>query len=504
MKRFLCVVLAVFMILAAGCSSGSNDSGGGETGYRDTLVFCQGNDLTTLDGSIGLQERAVSLTNHIFDPLFVVNLDYEVVGSLAESYEWQDDVSLAVKLREGVKFHDGSDMTAEDVKYTMDLIDERGSIFVGNYAGCEIVDDYNIIIRTNDPNPALPNVLSMPQTCILPSDAYDPDSFAVNPIGTGPYKMKEFKEGDYYTLERFDDYWGQPAKTQYLTLRIVPEPSQRTILLETGEVDVAYNIPINDIKRIEGDPNLKILTCPSMKVILMDLNCESDGPVGNAKVRRAIECAIDKESIISSLLEGYGEAVDGIVSPHAKDYRETTANAYDPQLAESLMKEAGFADGFEISLFTNSDQINGEIAQVLQSQLSKVGITLKITIQDDNTTFSMVENGQDYDMILDFFQTSSAHANDVFNNMLYSTSFNNYSRYYSDEFDQTYVQYASTAEGPEREALLDKLYELIQRDTPGIGLYLENKIVAATSGVDGIIMSCIGAHEFQEATVKAE
>lgn len=507
MKKIICFLIAVTMLFTSGCSSkpqktSDSGQGSGESLYKDELVYCQSNDLTTLDASIGLQERAVSLTNHIFDPLFMTDSTYKPVACLALSYEWVDDITCKIALRENVKFHDGSDMNADDIIFTLDLLNERGAVFEGNYEGCEKVDDYNVLIKLKRPNPALPYILSMPQTCVLPSDAYSQEDFALNPIGTGPYKLKDFKEGDYYTLERFDEYWGEPAKTKNLTLRIIPEPSQRTIMLETGDVDVAYFIPVNDLKRMENDENLKVLKCPSMKVILMELNCTSTGPVGNPLIRRAIECAIDKQTIIDTILSGYGEAVSSIVSPNCEEYRDYEVNKYDPELAKQLMAEAGYPDGFEFQLFTNADQTNGEIAQVMQSQLAQVGINLKITIQDDNTTFTMVESGQDFDMILDFFQTTSCHANDVFNNMLTSKSFNNYSRYYDDDFDALYKEYASTAAGDAREELLRKIYEKIKKDVPAISLYLPYNIVVTRANVEGVRMSHIGAHEFQEATVK--
>ncbi len=503
MKKLLSMILVFTLActLLAGC--GSSDGGDSDSEYKDTIVFCQGNDITTLDGSQAPQERSVALLNHIFDPLFVTDENFEIAPCLATEWEWQDgEKTLKVKLREGVKFHDGSDMTAEDVKFTLDLLQERGATFSGNYKDTEILNDYEVLIHLNAPNPALLNILSTAQTCIIPSDAYDPDAFALNPIGTGPYKFLESAEGDYYTLERFDDYWGEPAKTKYLTMRIVPEPSQRAILLETGEVDAAYGLSFNDLNRMKDDSNYTIYTSPSMKVILMELNCASDGPVGNPKVRRAIECAIDKDSIIESLLSGWGEPSKSIVSPYAKDYREMTVNEYDPELAKKLLAEAGYADGFELSLFTNSDQINSEIATVMQEQLAKVGITLKITVQDDNTTFSMVENGDDFDMILDFFQATSCHASYVFNDMLRSTAFNNYSRYYDKEFDSLLEKYSATAEGPEREELLNKIYDKIATDTPAIGLYIEYKTVATTSKMEGFHANHVGAHELQNARVR--
>ena len=308
-------------------------------------------------------------------------------------------------------------------------------------------------------------------------------------------------EGDYYTLERFDDYWGGPAKTKLLTMKIVPEASQRTMMLETGEVDVAYEVPNNDISRIQENKDLQILTSPSMKIILMELNCSSDGPVGNPDVRKAVECAINKQTIVDSLLYGFGTVSDNIIPQSAQDYREYDTNGYDPEKAKSLLAQAGYSDGIQLTLWTNSNQTNTEIAQVLQSQLAEVGINLNIVTQDDNTSFSLIEAGEDFDLMLDFWQTNTGHADYVFNGMLLSTSVNNFSRYYNPEFDETYVKYASTGEGEEREALLKQLYDDMVTDTPIIGLYSETKVIAATSKLQGLMLSQIGAHEYQNAVV---
>ena len=160
MKRIVCFLIAAMMLFAAGCSQTANDapgqgqSSGGE--FKDELVYCQGNDLTTMDGSVGLQERAVSLTNHIFDPLFMTDSTYKPVACLALKYEWADDTTFKITLRENVKFHDGSDMNADDVIFTLDLLNERGAVFQGNYDGCERVDDYTVLMKLKNPNPALP------------------------------------------------------------------------------------------------------------------------------------------------------------------------------------------------------------------------------------------------------------------------------------------------------------------------------------------------------------
>ena len=506
----MCLIACMVMTGCGGSKGGAETpqetvagSDGQNVKIKDEIIFCQGNDLTTLDATIGQQERAYSISNNMFDPLLTYDSGMKMQPCLATEYQWADDTTLKLTLREGVKFHDGSDMNAEDVKFTLDLIDQRGALFVGNYDGCTIDDDYHVTVKLKAPNPACLSILTLPQASVVPAE-YDEATFGSNPIGTGPYKLKEAVEGDYYTLERFDDYWGGPAKTRLLTMKIVPEASQRTMMLETGEVDVAYEVPNNDISRIQENKDLQILTSPSMKIILMELNCSSDGPVGSPDVRKAVECAINKQTIVDSLLYGFGTVSDNIIPQSAQDYREYETNGYDPEKAKSLLDQAGYGSGITLTLWTNSNQTNTEIAQVLQSQLAEVGITLNIVTQDDNTSFSLIEAGEDFDLMLDFWQTNTGHADYVFNGMLLSTSVNNFSRYYNPEFDETYVKYASTGEGEEREALLKQLYDDMVTDTPIIGLYSETKVIAATGKLQGLMLSQIGAHEYQNAVVTEE
>ncbi|GHV34779.1 diguanylate phosphodiesterase [Synergistales bacterium] len=501
MKKFE-FLLKTAAVLAAALLMGQSPVWAAE--LKDTIVFCQGNDLTTMDISIGMQERACALTNNMFDSLFTFDKDMNVIPDLAESYKWLDDRTLEVKIRKGVKFHNGSEMTAEDVVFTMDHINERGSLFAGNYEKTDITGDNTVAIRLKSPNPPLVNLLAVPYAAVLPKAVYvaDPAGFARKPIGTGPYKLKEFQEGDYYTLERFDDYWKTPAKTQYLTLRIVPETAQRIILLETGEVDVSYEIPGSSVARIKGDTKLQVITRDSMKIITLSLNCGSKGPLGNANVRRAIQKAIDKQTIVDSFLYGYGKVSNSIIPSSAKEFAEQENYKFDVEEAKKLMKEAGYENGFSTTIWTDSNQTNTEIAQALQAQLAQIDIDLSIVVQDPNTTFSRLTAGDDFDMILDFFNLVSAHADQVYKRLLYSTSTSNWSNYKNPEYDKAYDKYSGTVEGPERDALRAVVNNFFVEDVPVISIYNETKIIGAGAGLEGFITSPIGSHEYQEATVK--
>ena len=514
MKKFA-IPIAVVVILGAvwlfSQQGGDKDAGSATSAapeaaqeYKDTIVFCQGNDLTTMDISIGMQERACALTNNMFDSLFTFDADMNVIPDLAEEYKWLDDTSLEVTIVKGVKFHDGSEMTPEDVVFTMDHINERGSLFAGNYEKTEITGDDTVVIRLKTPNPPLVNLLAVPYAAVLPKAVYeaDPKGFAQKPVGTGPYKLKEFQEGDYYTLERFDDYWKEPAKTQYLTLKIVPETAQRIILLETGEVDVAYDIPGSSVARIKDNKDLQLITCDSMKIITLSLNCGSKGPIGDVRVRKAIESAIDKQTIVDTFLYGYGKVANSVIPEAAKEYAPQEDYKFDEEAAKKLLEEAGHAKGFKATLWTDANQTNTEIAQSLQSQLAKIGVDVSIVVQDPNTTFSLLQAGEDFNMILDFFNLVSGHADQVYKRILYSTSSSNWSNYKNPAYDKAYDLYAKTPEGPERDASREKVNAFFIEDVPIVSLYNETKLIGATAGLEGLKTSRIGSHEYQFATVK--
>lgn len=225
--------------------------------------LAQGADITSLDPHQGKETTAVQVTKHIFDTLTVVNPETGVLEpSLAESWEQTSDTSYRFKLRQDVKFHDGSQMTAEDVKFSLDRAIKSAAVsyIVDFIDTVNAVDEYTVDITLDAPYaPALRN-LSVPFAAIVPKKAVEQDEegFKLHPIGSGPYKFVDWKQGDSARLEAFDEYWGTPAVTRNLVMRVIPEASQRTIALETGEVDLAYDILPNDIAKINDNPKLAL------------------------------------------------------------------------------------------------------------------------------------------------------------------------------------------------------------------------------------------------------
>ena len=525
MKKLTALLLTTAAVLSlAACSGGGEaaegdsgaavsgaESGGseasGERQIKDEIIFAQSSDLTTMDPNIGTQERAYSLTNHMYDTLLVFDSEMNMSNSLAKSYEWLDDVTLQLNLQEGVKFHNGDPLTAQDVIFTFQKRADRGSAFA-NYidvAAMEAPDDYTVIVPFTSPHPSFIYQLTDPAFGIVPKDYFESvgeEGFAKDPIGSGPYKLKEYVTGDYYTLERFDDYWGEKAKTKYLTMKIVPEAGQRTIMLETGEIDVAYEIPYVDAAKIQENPDLQFLSTPSMKIVMYYVNTQSASPLKDKRVRQAIEYAIDKEAIVEAVCYGYGEAAYAIVPESVVEYLPLDdPHVYDLEKAKALMEEAGCADGFSMEIWTSSTQTNTEVCQVVQEQLAAINIDAEILVQDANTIDTRIDAGDDFGMSLHFYSCNSGHAEYTLSNILPTGMTRNDSRFSNAEYDAAYNEWLVTTDEEKRAELLKTMYEIQNDETPVIPLYNEEKILGATKNLEGFELSRIGAHQFENAVV---
>jgi len=504
----LLLVMCLAFSLISGCSKNPkvDDQTTKQTGERkikDQIIFAQGSDLTTMDPNIGTQERAYSLTNNMYDPLLTYDSEMKLQPCLATKWEWVDDLKLKLELRKGVKFHNGEDFTVDDVEFTLLKMQAAGGILADCLERCEKIDETNMIIHLKVPQPTLIYYMTDPMWSMLPKDYYnsDPKGFAAKPVGTGPYKMQKYSSGDYYTLERFDGYWGKPAKTKLLTLKIVPESGQRTILLETGEIDVAYEIPYNNVSAISKNKNLQLLSTPSMKIVQLYFNTVSKGPASNVLVRKAVEYALNKESLVNAVCYGHATPTWSFVPSAVTDYVKRDGNKYNVEKAKQLMVEAGYANGCDLTIWTNANQANTELCQIMQNQLSEIGINLKIVVQDDNTTNSLRTAKEDFGVILHFFQCNIGHAEYTLFWTMKTGTGSNFSRYSNPKYDEALGKWKKTTVETERKKLLEELNAIEQQDLPMIPIYNEVKMIGATAKLEGLQLSQIGAHEYQNAVV---
>ncbi len=489
-------------------ASGEDGAGGTASGeYKDTLTWAQGADITSLDPHQGKETTAVQVTKHIFDTLTVVNPKTgELEPSLAESWEQTSDTSYVFKLREDVKFHDGSQMTAEDVKFSLErAINSAAVSYIVDFIdSVNAVDAYTVEITLDAPYaPALRN-LSVPFAAIVPKKAVEQDEegFKLHPIGSGPYKFAEWKQGDSARLEAFDQYWGAPAATKNLVMRVIPEAAQRTIALETGEIDLAYDILPNDMTKIEDNPKLALFEAPSLSCYYISMNMNK-APFDNEKVREAINYAIDRQTLIDTIACGAGEPADAIIAPLVFGYYSPGAYEYNPEKSKELLAEAGYPDGFTTSIWVNDNQARVEICQAVQAMFQEVGITCNVEVMEFGSFISRTSAGE-HDMGYFGWVTSTTDADYTYYSLEHSSqqgAAGNRSFINDPEVDKLIETGRSSADEKVRLKAYEDLAVRLKEIGNNAPIYYSSITAGASAKIENFVMDPIGYHKLDQVKV---
>jgi len=321
----LSLILA-FAVTIVGCSSPTTSDAPGssedEKGpVKDILIVAQGADAKTLDPHGSNDQPSSRVIKQINESLVLQDENMELQPGLADSWEKIDELTFEFKLKQGVKFHNGEELKASDVKFTLLRALESPNVghIVGaiNADGIEIVNDYTIRLATTEPFAPLLAHLAHTGASILNEKAVTEagDDYGQNPVGTGPFKFVKWTNGDSIELTRNDDYHGELAKVKDLTFRNISEATNRTINLETGEVDIAYDILPSDVKRVDADKDLTLYRDVNLSTTYIGFNTQK-APFDDARVRQAINYAVDAESIIEAVMEGVGKQANGPLGPN--------------------------------------------------------------------------------------------------------------------------------------------------------------------------------------------
>lgn len=362
--------------------------------YKDEIIAVVIVEPKSMDPIYGDAPGSDLYTYNLFYDNLIELVDGEFVPSLAESYEISDDYqNLVFKLREGVKFHDGTDFNAESVKWNLDRAKTtEKSYYVSEMKVIDevvVVDEYTVEIILSEPNaPILSTLASNPGCMVSPAAAEKfGEDFHRNPVGTGPYKFVSWTGGERVVGERFDDYWKQDAEgvqlpySDKVTIRYIAEPAVALIELQSGNIDLMEdNIP-QDFDVVKADPNLQVIPSGAGIHQWMAFNTTAE-PFNNEKLRQAFSAAIDRESLMSVITLGYGEITPTLVPPGEWIYSADlkTPYAYNPELAKTLLSEAGYPSGIELTLSVIQRDPDVQIAELIQAQVAEVDIKLNVEI----------------------------------------------------------------------------------------------------------------------------
>lgn len=506
--RLLVTVLILSMVLT-GCGGGTEKTGGdssSEGDIKDTVIFAQGADITSLDPHIGKETPAITVHGQIFNSLVATDENMEIKPSIAKSWEMLSDTSYEFKLRDDVKFHDGSLLTAEDVKFSLDraVASSYVSYIVNFIESVEVVDEYTVVVNTNEPYAPILMNLAHPSAAIVSKaiTEADPEGIKTKPIGTGPYKLVEWKQGEYAKLEANLDYFEGEPKTKYVTMKVIPEPAQRTIALETGEIDVAYDISANDLAKIEENEDLKLLEAPSLSSWFLQFNIKHKY-FDNPKVRQAIRYAIDYQDIVDNILYGSGKIAGSIIPPVSFGYQDVDVIEYNKEKAKELLTEAGYPDGFDATLYVNDNQVRKEICQVIQSQLKEIGINVEVKVLEFATFIDKANQGEP-DMGFYGWTTSTADADYTYYPLLHSSQHGapgNRSFIANDEIDKYIENARVSADKNVRMENYKNLENVLLELSPIAPLFYTNLNVGVSKNVNGFILNPAGYHNYFTVTV---
>lgn len=399
----------------------------------ETFRFAFQGDVQTMDPHGLFETMTLGFQRNIYEGLVIRDQDMKLTGALAEKWENTEPTVWRFSLRKGVKFHDGSDFKADDVKFSVERLSTEGSdmkVVAALIKEAKIIDDYTIDIVTPSPNPILPLQLEIfyimdkqwaeknKATAATNVKGGDEGNFAnLNANGTGPFKLKSRQSGVKTVLVRHDAYWGK-APTNVTTVEFTPisNDATRVAALISGNVHMAYPIPVQDWKRLEDAKGVKPLTGPEARTIflgfdqlrdeLVGSNIKGKNPFKDVRVRKAFMHAINIEAIKAKVMRGAATPSGLMVAPQINGFNKALNDRlpFDLAGAQKLMADAGYADGFEVVMDCPNDRyVNDErICQAAASMLAKIKVKVKLLAQTKSKYFGKVlaQNGYDTSFFL--------------------------------------------------------------------------------------------------------
>lgn len=538
MKKLLTLILCLAMVLTVfvGCSStpateegasASGDAAQGEAAdseYKDTLVFAMNTDVQSMDPQIQNDTTSEQVVKMLYNTLLKFEDDGTVVGDLAESWSVSEDkLTWTFNLKQGVKFHNGKELTSADVKATFDraLNAEAGGLrtteIIKMFTAVEAPDPYTVTITTDGPYGPMESLMCNMSLGIMDADyieqyGLDLGTSVEGENGTGPFKVVSWERDQEIVVERFDEYFGTPAKLQTVVYTVIPEAASRVIALETGEVDVIDKPTNEDLERLEADTeNFTVLRKPTISQRLFRFGC-NDPIISNTKVRQAIVYAIDRQAIIDALFTGSAYPSTAPLAPVTFGYSNLGEIEQDLELAKSLLAEAGYPDGFDTKIVTTERYQNGiELAEIISQQLAEIGINAEIEVWEWSA-LSASWNGitaDEFDQPI-FIMGAGPSMRDADGGLrgLYTTSETglndrNYGFYSNAEVDALIEQGMQETDQQKRVEIYKEAMEILYREDPvAFWLFDMYGLAITSSKVEGVTLSPISTITFENATVK--
>lgn len=506
-KRFVLfctVALLAMAMLVTGCGGSkdnANEDGAAGAGKAENiLVWGRGGDSVGLDPAIITDGESGKVTINIFDTLVDYEQDNtEVRPALATEWTTSEDGTVwTFDLRQGVKFHDGTDFNAEAVVYNFERWMNKDhplnngeckywSYMFNGYVPdsimtkVEATGDYQVQFTLKEPFAPFIQNLAMANFGIASPAAlekYGNDLFK-NPVGTGPFKFEEWIQDDKVTLAKNEEYWGEKAKVDKLVFRSIPDNSARFLELQAGTIDMMDGVNPDDVAAAKANDQFQMVLRPSMNVGYLAMNNDKE-PLGNKLVRQAINYAVNKQAIIDAFFAGLAKPAKNPLPPSLWGYNDDIEDyEYNPEKAKELLAEAGYPDGFKTTLWAmpvpRPYMPQGQkVAEAIQADLAAVGIEAEIVSYEWGIYLEKAENGEHDIILLGWTGDNGDPDNFIYalldkDNAVKGSS-NNYAFYKSDEAHDLLIKAQREIDQDKRADLYKQAQVIIHEDAPWVPL----------------------------------
>ena len=459
-------------------------------------------DADTLDPRLSKNTSGFRVKELAFNGLVAINPDYTPVPDLAENWDNPDDKTWVFHLRQGVRFHDGSDLTANDVKYTYDSVLDQSfnSPARAFYLSVDKVDatDKNTVTFTLK-SPFAP-FLSYMDLGIAPQASGAKPDFGTKPVGTGPFKVDTWNTGDSIDLSAFDGFYGGRPNLDRVRLKVVPDNSARVVALESGDLDFVQSpLSPQDVSRLQSAGKLKVERTPAAGYTYVNLNT-ADPILSDKKVRQALSHLVNKQQIIDTIYKGIGKPANGPIVPGMWAYSaDVPSYDYSPDKAKQLLDDAGWTasadgirtkDGQKLSLVVRThseDPDRKQLIQVLQSEFQNVGIDATTSTVEFPAFFQDVQDGKYQVGVIGWLNLSDPDRATFRQFTIDGTA--NYGKYKSDQVDSLLKQARTTLDHDKAKALYTDAVKQIVDDAPYIFVQYQEYIAMYTPRLQGYVIN---------------
>lgn len=479
LKKSLSIALSLVLLVLVLCGCGSNKDtpATGDTPTPESKTPAADNndngnslnvgiaqDVDTLDPHMVVTAGARELLFNVYEGLLKPDSDGNLLPAVAEDYTISDTAdSFTFTLREGVLFHNGNPVTAEDVVYSIQRAAESPNIKgMEIFTSAEVVDEKTIVINISEPNIEFLSALTA--ASIIP-EGIDP---ATEVVGTGPFKFTERAPQEYIKIEKFADYYGTPAKLDSVTYKIIESGETLVMSLKSGALDLVAHLTAAQVAELGDDFNILEGTMNLVQALYLN---NAVAPLDNAQVRQALCCAVNRQEVLDILADGKGVIVGSSMYPNfGKYFREDLASyyTYDPEKAKELLSDAGYPDGFEMDITVPSNyQPHIDTAEIIAEQLKAVGITVNIIPVDWDTWVQDTYVGRNFESTVVGVDASTLTARAMLERFTsdYDSNFINFN---NSEYDEIFEEILACTDDAEQTQLYGRLQEILTEDAANV------------------------------------